>query len=224
MEMSGLWALHRGATFATAKEKTENESQAEGQRVTITNNTDYAGIKGALIAWIDSVLGGDKTRWENTDFPRLAKPYATFLIAGMGSDQGLDEVTEVLNGAVIETTYTGNRSMTLRLRIYGDPPGSFAGIWPQELMQTALLTLHTQALIDDFRVAAIAFISHTPVVEADVQEGDRWEWIAECDLTISYRTVLFDDGLGAPPDDGQYIESVELDFNSEPTWTIDSTP
>lgn len=192
--------------------------------MTITNNTDYPGIKTALMSWVDAVLGASKTKWADTSYPRLAKPYATFLVASMGADEGLDERTEILNAGVIETTYTGNRLMTVTFRVYAVPPASFAAVWAQELMQTALVMLSTQAVIDDFREAGIAFRSHTPVVQADVQEGDRWEWIAECDLTIAYRTVLFDDGLGAPPDDGQYIESVELDFNSEPTWEIDSTP
>lgn len=180
--------------------------------MTITNQTDYAGIKGALLQWTDGVLGSDKTRWENTDYPRLAKPYGTLLISTMGLDEGLDEVTAIESGGVLETTYTGNRLMVVRLRVYGDPPTALAGTFPMELLQTALMLLHAQSTIDDFRPLALAFISHGQLAEADIQEGDRWEWVAECDITFSYRTVLFDDGLGTPPDDGQWIETAPVTF------------
>ena len=75
--------------------------------MTISNNTDYETIKRALLTWSDGVLGADKTRWGNMDFPRLSRPYGTFEIVQMGEDQGIDEIVEELNAGVIETTYFG---------------------------------------------------------------------------------------------------------------------
>ena len=187
----------------------------------LSTQTDYAGIKGALIAWADGVLGVGLTQWANTDFPKLARPYGTFLVTSMGADQGIDERAEVLNGSVIETSYLGLREMTMKFSIYAQPPSSFAGQWPQELMQDALIRLSTQPLIDAFRAVKMAFINHTPIIEDDQQAGDRWEWVAVTSLNFSYRTILFDDGLSAAPDDGQIIELVKITVNNEPEFTVD---
>lgn len=190
----------------------------------MTNQTPYAAIKTALLVWSDAVMGASKTRWANTDFPRLAKPYATLEIIELGRDLGLDERKEVDNGGVMETTYRGLREMLVRIRVYADAPGSLAATWPKDLLQTALLALSVQSVIDDFRAVPLAYLSNTPIVSDDVQEGDRWEWIASSDLTFSYRSILFDDGLAAPPDDGAFIDSTEITINNEPPFTTDSTP
>ena len=60
--------------------------------------------------------------------------------------------------------------------------------------------------------------------DADEFDGDRWEWIAKSDLRFSYRSLLFDDGLSAAPDDGVFIESTDVTINTEPKFIIDSTP
>lgn len=186
------------------------------------NQTDYSGMKGALISWADGVLGAGRTGWANTNFPKLAPPYGTFLLTSMGADQGIDERAEVLNGSVIETSYLGLREMTLLFKIYAEPPGSFSDQFPQELMQDALIRLSTQPLIDAFRAVALAFINHTPIEANDEQVGDRWEWVSMASINLSYRTILFDDGLGAPPDDGQIIELVKVTVNDEPEFTVDA--
>lgn len=187
-----------------------------------TNQTDYPAIKRALISWSDSVLGTGLTGWANTDFPKLARPYGLFHVTSMGADQGLDERSEVLNGGVIETTYLGLREMTLSFKILTPPPSSLGGAFPQELLQDALIRLSTQAQIDAFRVVGLAFINHTPINQADGQAGDRWEWVAESSINLSYRTTLFDDGLAAPPDDGQFIEVVKITVDGEPEFTVDA--
>lgn len=186
----------------------------------LTNQTDYAGFKGALIAWADGVLGAGRTKWANTDFPKLNRVYGTFLVTSMGDDQGIDERAEVLNGSVIETSYLGLREMTLMFKIFAPPPSSLAGQWPLEIMQDALIRLSTQPLIDDFRAVNLAFRNHTAIIEKDEQAGDRWEWVAETSLNLSYRTCLFDDGLADAPDDGQYIETVKITVNSEPEFSV----
>lgn len=185
----------------------------------LTNQTPYAAIKTALLVWSDSVIGPSKTRWANTNFPRLANPYATLEIIELGQDIGIDERKEVDNGGVLETTYRGLREMVVQIRVFGDAPGALADTWPKDLLQTALLALSVQSVIDDFRVVPLAYLSNTPIVGANVQEGDRWEWIAESDLRFSYRSILFDDGLAAPPDDGAFIDSTEITINSEPPFT-----
>lgn len=190
----------------------------------LINQTDYPGMKDGLLAWADLAVGANKTVWADTDFPRLAKPYATLLVMEMGRDQGLDQRVEVDNAGVMETTYTGLREMVLRVRVFADPPGTISGVWAQELLQTMLLALSVQSVIDAFRPLGIASLSHTPIVSRDVHSGDRWEWIAETDVRISYRSTLLDDGLAAAPDDGGFIESTDITVNSEPTFDIDSTP
>lgn len=190
----------------------------------LTNQTPYTAIKQALITWSDAVMGTDNTRWAKTDFPRDVKPYATLEIIELGQDIGLDERKEVDNSGVLETTYRGLREMVVRLTVYADAPASLAATWPKDLLQTALLALSAQSVIDDFRVVPLAYLSNTPIVERDEQLGDRWEWIAESDLRFSYRSVLFDDGLAPPPDDGAFVESVEITIGSESKFTIDSTP
>ena len=159
--------------------------------------------------------------WSRQDYPRLTRPYGLFHITTLGRDEGIDERSEVLNGSVIETTYIGLREMAMTFSIFAPPPSSYAGIWPKELMQDALLRLSVQSQIDAFRAVNLAFRSHTPVREADEQDGDRWEWGAETDLILSYRTCLLDDGLAAPPDDGQFIEVVEIQINQEAPFTIE---
>ena len=57
--------------------------------MTLANNTDYEGMKRALLVWSDGILGSDRTRWGDQDSPRFTRPYGTFLIMGMGDDQGL---------------------------------------------------------------------------------------------------------------------------------------
>jgi len=188
------------------------------------NQTDYAAIKGALVTWANLAVGVNKTLWENTVFPRLAKPYATLQIMEMGRDRGIDQRDVVDNAGVAETTYTGLREMVLRVRVFADPPGTLDGIWAQELLQTMLLALSVQSVIDTFRPLGIASLSHTPITGRDVQNGDRWEWVAESDVRVSYRSTLFDDGLAPPPDDGGFIESTDVTINTEPTFPIDSTP
>ena len=188
----------------------------------LINQTPYAAIKKALEVWSDAVMGVSKTKWANTNFPRLAKPYATLEIIQFGSDTGIDERKEVDNAGVMETEYRGLREMIVRIRVYGAPPGSLADTWVKDLLQTALLALSVQSVIDAFRIVPLAFLSHTPIVTADVQAGDRWEWIAESDLRFSYRSVLFDDGLAAPPDDGGFVQRAEITINSEPPFVVDS--
>lgn len=187
----------------------------------LVNQTDYAGFKRALIAWADGVLGTGRTGWANTDFPKLARPYGLFHITSMGADQGLDERVEVLNGLVLETTYLGLREMTMDFKIFAPAPDSFNDSFPQELLQEAIIRLSAQATIDAFRAVNLAFINHTPIVQADGQAGDRWEWAAQAGLNFSYRTCLFDDGLADPPDDGQIIGRVGITINDEPEFTVD---
>ena len=188
--------------------------------MTISNNTDYETIKRALLTWSDGILGSDKTRWGNMDFPRFSRPYGTFEIVQMGEDQGIDETVEELNGGVIETTYFGARAMVLQYRIYTATPAGFSGTFPRTLMRAAIVDLHAQSRIDAFREAAIAYINHTAIRQENEFRGEKWEWIAACELNINYRTVLFDDGLGTPPDDGQYIAETDVTINSEPTLDI----
>lgn len=190
----------------------------------LTNTTPYAAIKGALLAWAAGAMGAGKTVWAKTDYPKLANPYATLEITQLGSDTGIDERKVVDNGGVMETSYQGLRAMVVRVRVFTHPPDDLSDPWAKELLQTLLLSLSAQSVIDAFRVVPLAFISHTPIVEADAQEGDRWEWIAEADLTLHYRSVLFDDGLADAPDDGGFVESAEITINDEPTFTVDSTP
>jgi len=140
----------------------------------------------------------------------------------MGADQGLDERVEVLNGSVLETTYLGLREMTMDFKILAPAPDSFNDAFPQELLQEAIIRLSAQSTIDAFRAVNLAFINHSPIVQSDEQAGDRWEWAAQAGINFSYRTCLFDDGLAAPPDDGQIIEIVKITVNSEPDFTVDA--
>ncbi len=190
----------------------------------LINQTPYSTIKSALVTWSNNVMGANKTRWARTTFSRLAKPYATLEIVQLGRDQGIDERKEVDNGGVLETSYQGLRDMIVRVTVYVDSPNAYTDVWAKERLQTLLLSLSALSVIDDFRVVPLAFLSHTPIVEQDKFEGDRWEWIASADLTFSYRSVLFDDGQAAPPDDGGFAESTEITINSEPPFTVDSTP
>ncbi len=194
-----------------------------GIPVALTNQTPYAAIKDALVVWSDAVMGVDRTAWAKTDYPRLAKPYATLEILQLGQDTGIDERVVVDNGGVMETTYQGQREMVARVTVYGEPPVSLAEVWPKDLLQTLLLSLSVQSVIDAFRAVPFAYVSHTPLVAVDEQDGDRWEWIVESDLTFRYRSILFDDGLAAPPDDGGFIESTEITINDEPPFTVDTT-
>lgn len=190
----------------------------------LTNNTNYSGIKTALLVWADAVVGANKTRWAKTDYPKLAHPYATLEVQTLGRDQGIDQRDEVDNGGVLETTYLGLREMTVRVRVFAQAPNTLAGVWASDLLQTMMLTLSAQSVIDAFRVVPMSSLSYTPIVRADEQAGDRWEWIAETDLTLQYRSELFDDGLAAAPDDGGFIERTEITVDNEPTFVIDSTP
>ncbi len=190
----------------------------------LINQTPYSTIKTALVTWSNAVMGADRTRWAKTTRPRLAKPYATLEIVELGRDTGIDEQKVVDNAGVMETTYQGLREMVLRVTVYVDAPNAYSDVWAKERLQTLLLSLSALSVIDDFRVVPLAFLSHTSIVERDKFEGDRWEWIATSDLTLSYRSVLFDDGTAAPPDDGGFVESTEIKINDEPTFTVDSTP
>ncbi len=190
----------------------------------LINQTPYTAIKTALVLWSNAVMGADKTRWAKTVQPRLAKPYATLEIVQLGQDTGIDEQNVVDNAGVMETTYRGLREMVVRVTVYVDAPNAYSDVWAKERLQTLLLGLSTLSVIDDFRVIPLAFLSHTAIAEQDKFEGDRWEWIASSDLTFSYRSLLFDDGLAAPPDDGGFVESTEIQINNEPTFTVDSTP
>ena len=188
----------------------------------LTNTTPYVAIKRALLAWMNGTMGAGKTVWAKTDYPKLSAPYATIEIIQLGNDTGIDERKVVDNGGVMETSYQGLRSMVVRVRVFTHPPNALADQWASGLLQTLLLSLSAQSVIDDFRVVPLAFMSHTPIAEADVQEGDRWEWIAEADLTLHYRSVLFDDGLAAAPDDGGFVQRVEIQINEEPPFMADS--
>ena len=173
----------------------------------LTNTTPYAAIKGALLAWAAGAMGAGKTVWAKTDYPKLSAPYATLEIVQLGNDTGIDERQVVDNAGVMETSYQGLRAMVVRVRVFTHPPDELSDVWAKDLLQTLLPSLSAQSIIDAFRVVPLAFMSHTPIVEADAQEGDRWEWIAESDITLNYRSVLFDDGLAAAPDDGGFIET-----------------
>lgn len=190
----------------------------------LINNTDYSGIRSAILAWSDAVVGSGKTKWAKTDFPKIVRPFATLEMTELGQDQGIDERFEVNNGGILEVSYIGLREMQIHARILGVAPTTISEVWPKDLLQNMLLTLSSESVIAAFRVLPLAFIRHTPIISADEQVGKRWEWIAETFLTFSYRSVLFDDGLSDPPDDGVFIESADVTVNDEPTFSIDSTP
>lgn len=190
----------------------------------LTNNTPYQAIKDALVVWADSVLGSGKSLWLNTDYPRVAKPYCTLEIQQLGASIGIDDRVSVDNAGARETTQNGFREMILRVQVYTAPPSTIAQAWPKDLLNSMLIALQTRSVIDAFRAVPMSYVDNTRITGVDDQEGDRWEWIAACDLRLNYSTELFDDGLAAAPDDGGFVEQVEITIDDEPTFIVDSTP
>ncbi len=187
----------------------------------LINQTRNAEIKAALVAWSDAVIGSGKSVFSNQDHPKLARQFAVIEITDRGRDIGFDQKFENDNSGVLETHYVGQREMVVNVRVLGAVPTDLED-WPADTLQAMILTLQAESTMAAFRVVPLAYLSNTEVTKVDAQAGDRWEWGAESDLTFSYTSVLFDNGLADPPDDGGFIEQVQYEINDFGEQTVNA--
>lgn len=197
----------------------------------LVNQTQTALHRAAIKTWFQerSGLGSDKIIWLNQPTPRKALPAGTLQILSRGKKIGEDYVQEVLNAGIIERHYLGVREMTIQCEIYTDPASVDTDLEALELLDQALAALSMRQVIDAFQVANIAMLDYEILNTNDAQIGERWERRATADVRFTYRSIIFDDGTDAAPDDGQFIERtiVDTDYNDGEIISqidADSTP
>ena len=177
----------------------------------LVNQTDYVGFKGALYTWFrdKSGLGAGKVLWLNQPTPARAKPYGTLQMLSRGKIIGQDYLKEKQSGNVIERTYIGLREMIVQVQTFSIPADDDSDFEALETLEQALAALSMQQVMDAFRIANLGVMDYDILSTADEQAGERWERRAVADLRLTYRTILFDDGTDASPDDGTFIENIE---------------
>lgn len=185
-----------------------------------TDQTDYAGIKAAIYDWFKARSGLSRVMWLEQPAPRLQKPYATLQIISRGGAVGFASVYPEMDGDIIERTYVEEREMTVQFNVYTDPATQNSDLEATEYMDRALSTLSLQQVVDDFREAKVAALRWQNNHHNPYQVAEVWERHASVDVMFHYHTQLFDDGLDAPPDDGQSVGTAKVTVNSEPEQTV----
>lgn len=187
--------------------------------MTITVQTDYAGILAAVLSWFEtySGLGADKVLWLNQATPRLARPFGTLYMISDGGGFGLDEERDIYNGAsgLVERTTLSMRRMTIQADVYSDPATAPGQLEAMQILNKALTAGQCQPALDGFRTAGITLLDHSPARPLDVRLGQRWERRAEADLFFLYPSAVFDDAVG-------WIETVDAptEGNGQATYSL----
>ena len=177
----------------------------------LVNNTRFADHRAAIKTWFQdrTGLGSGSIIWLNQPTPRKALPSGTLHLLSRGKQMGQDQIQEVQNGNVIERTYLGVRQMVIQAEIYTVPASDDADLEAMEILEQALGALSMRQVIDDFQAVDLAALDYEVINVDDELVGERWERRAIADIRFSYRTILFDDGTDAAPDDGTFIETVD---------------
>lgn len=176
----------------------------------LVNQTRTADHRAVIFDWFAARtgLGATKIIWVNQPTPRKALPSGTLQILSRGKKIGEDYLQEVQNGNVIERHYLGVREMVIQAEVHTIPASADADLEALELLEQALAALNMRQVIDVFQTADLAALDYDILGNADIQIGERWERRAIADIRFSYRTILFDDGTDASPDDGTFIENI----------------
>lgn len=190
----------------------------------LVNQTQTDLHRIAMFDWFAarSGLGASKVIWADQNTPRKGLPAGVIQIISRGKKIGEDYVQEILNttSGLVERTYLGLRRMMVQFDIYTAPRSDDTTLGALELLEQALAALSMRQVIDQFQVANLAALDYEIINAPDVMVGERWEKRAIADVEFSYRTILFDDGTDAAPDDGQYIKTIDdiTEANSTVNW------
>ncbi len=187
----------------------------------LVSQTDYGAIRQRLITWLEARAPGiSEANIANRAFDEPAVPFAVIQVISRGKQLGLTSRKTVQNGNLIERTYISQRQMSVQVTVISDPAATDATLEAGDILEIALEALNSQQERDAWRLDCLSILDWDTVEFPDEQVGEIWRRKAVALLTLSYRTVLFDDGTDPPPDDGTFIETVDVisEDNATATW------
>jgi hypothetical protein len=194
--------------------------------VTITFNTDYAAIEGAIRAWLEvyAAVGANKVIYARQDAPKPVRPYATIWIERTSEEQGLvehrdlfDPGTEEIPSQIVRT-YAKLVTALLRVDVYtGTLEKDGETLDALSRLRRAVMALELDSVRDTWNGLGFSWLTHEAVQQLDEFEGDRWERRAQVDIRLLFRDSMTDDAV----EPVETVESItETPASGDPTLII----